>query len=358
MSHPRVAHVVPALFDERIGVIGGAERYALELARHMAEVTPTRIVTFGPDDETRFDGKLRIDVIGGARPVRNDENDRFSLALFDRLAEADVVHCHQIYTTASTMAAEFCRRTARRVFATDLGGGAGYRGNASNELTFDGWLYISQFSRQILSQITSEGEVISGGVDSTRFTPALQSPGFPMAIFVGRILPHKGIDVLIRALPARMKLNVIGRPYDPRYLSDLTALAASRQVSFVTDLEDSDLPDAYRLGSCVVLPSVYRDMYGKTSFAPELLGQTLLEGMAAGLPAICSDAGAMPEVVVSGETGFVVPAGDVEALSARLEWICDNRTEARSMGRKARLHMVDNYRWSAVVERCLEAYSS
>ena len=63
--------------------------------------------------------------------------------------------------------------------------------------------------------------------------------------------------------------------------------------------------EAYRRASCVVLPSVYQTMYGDKTNVPELLGQTLLEGMACGTPAICTDVASMPEVVQDQVTGFV-----------------------------------------------------
>ena len=65
-----VLHLVPALFDARDGIIGGAERYVVELARHMAGVVPTRLVTFGDRERQERIGSLQIRVIGGAWFVR------------------------------------------------------------------------------------------------------------------------------------------------------------------------------------------------------------------------------------------------------------------------------------------------
>ena len=72
---------------------------------------------------------------------------------------------------------------------------------------------------------------------------------------------------------------------------------------------------------CVVLPSVYRTDEGYETLVPELLGQTLLEGMACGTPAICTDVASMPEVVDHGVTGFVVPPNDPAGLGERLSWL-------------------------------------
>src|ERR1051326_3994650 len=65
----RVLHIVPARFGPR-GVVGGAERYAFELARHMAEATPTRMVTFGEEARDERVGDLRIRVLGHPWYVR------------------------------------------------------------------------------------------------------------------------------------------------------------------------------------------------------------------------------------------------------------------------------------------------
>jgi glycosyltransferase involved in cell wall biosynthesis len=324
----------------------------------MSKITPTELLTFGENDETRSDGALTVRIIGGARAVRNDAYDRFSPALFDYLDNADVVHCHQIHATSSIMAAEYSKRTGKRVFVTDLGGGPSGDASRAHDALFDAHLHISAFSQRLWEKSRTRSILISGGVDTERFRPAAEPPGEFRAIFVGRILPHKGIDVLIDAMPDDMQLDVIGRAYDDRYFADLKDRARGKRVSFVTDLADDNLPDAYRGASCVVLPSAYRTIYGDESFAPELLGQTLLEGMASGLPAICTDVGAMPEIVVDGATGFVIPDRDVAALRNKLSWLRDNPDAAARIRKAARHHAVQHFSWETVVKRCLSAYES
>jgi glycosyltransferase involved in cell wall biosynthesis len=90
---------------------------------------------------------------------------------------------------------------------------------------------------------------------------------------------------------------------------------------------------------------------------PELLGQTLLEAMACGAPAVGTDAASLPEIVEHERTGFIVPAGDVPALRARLQWLQAHPAEAAAIGRRARARMLERFRWSAVVRRCLDIYS-
>jgi len=99
-------------------------------------------------------------------------------------------------------------------------------------------------------------------------------------------------------------------------------------------------------------------MYGAETRIPELLGQTLLEGMACGIPAICTSVASMPEIVVDGVTGFVVPPNDSAALREKLQWLRDNPKRARAMGEAARQRIMDHFTWPLVVKRCLEIYQS
>ena len=155
-----------------------------------------------------------------------------------------------------------------------------------------------------------------------------------------------------------MKLEIIGKPYDENYARDLQALAAGKPVTFRHDCNDEELIRAYRESMGVVLPSVYKNMYGQETRVPELLGQTLLEGMACGAPAICTDVASMPEVVADGVTGFVVPPNDSSALKAKLSWLREHSTEASELGRAARQRVLEKFTWPAVVQRCLEIYKS
>jgi glycosyltransferase involved in cell wall biosynthesis len=358
MKDVRILHIVPALFDSRLGVLGGAERYAFELARQMAEEVPTRLVTFGDRNLQETVGRLEIRVIGNARYVRGQRQNPFSSALFRELAEASVVHCYQQHILTSSLAALACRLRGRRVFVSDLGGGGwDISAYVSTDRWYHGHLHISEYSRRTFGHAGKPwAQVILGGVDTQKFSPDGSGPRDGSVVFVGRLLPHKGVNDLVNAVPADMRLKIIGQPHDPRFCQDLHALSAGKQVTFHDDFTDSDLVSAYRKALCVVLPSVYQTMYGQRSEVPELLGQTLLEGMACGAPAICTDVASMPEVVEDGVTGFVVPANNPSALCEKLEWLRDHPDRAKEMGQAARRRVLERFTWPAVVRRCLEAY--
>src|SRR5205823_12539349 len=157
------------------------------------------------------------------------------------------------------------------------------------------------------------------------------------------------VDDLIRGAPPDMPVEIIGKPLDTGYMRDLQALAEGKRITFRHDCDDHALVNAYRRALCVVLPSVYRTMYGETSDVPELLGQTLLEGMACGAPAICTNVASMPEIVNDGVTGFIVPPNDPAALGEKIRWLRDHPREAQAMGDAAWKAVLEEFTWPAVV---------
>src|SRR5260370_28073552 len=97
-------------------------------------------------------------------------------------------------------------------------------------------------------------------------------------------------------------------------------------------------------------------MYGEESKVPELLGQTLLEGMACGAPVICTRVASMPEIVQDGVTGSIVPPNDPPALAQRICWLRDHPSEARNMGHAGRERVLEKFTWPAVLRPCLTIY--
>ena len=356
-NEPTIAHVVPAPFDAEDGIIGGAERYALELARHMSERVRTRLVTFGARPRRECIGRLEI-VTLNAHHVRGQRSNPIAATLPGALWGAAVVHCHQQHVIASSVAAVFARVTGRRVFVTDLGGGGlDVSTFVSTDAWFHGHLHISEYSRRVAGHVDRRSaRVILAGVDTGRFTPGGRSGD--SVLFVGRILPHKGIHDLVGAIPPDVSLRIVGKASDPEYLQTLVDRGQGKQITFVHDADDLALVEEYRRAACVVLPSVYTTPDGRTTKIPELLGQTLLEAMACARPVICTDVAGMPEIVVDGENGFVVPPGDPVALRTAIEKIRTDRIGADALGQAGRRRVLERFQWAQVVDRCLDAYAA
>lgn len=198
---------------------------------------------------------------------------------------------------------------------------------------------------------------VSGGLAERRPAPeeALPDPTVGALLFVGRLRIRKGVEVLLHAL-AELRRRGISSP--PLLIAgDGEHRAALETVSEDLGLQESPAGEAATvvfLGSqtpevvaallararALVVPSTYEGM-----------PLVILEGMAAGLPVVASAVSGIPEVVVEGETGWLVPAEDVEALAAALEAVLADPEEARRRGEAGRRRLRSRYSVEAAAER-------
>ncbi|HVB40315.1 MAG TPA: glycosyltransferase family 4 protein [Terriglobales bacterium] len=343
---PRVLHIVPALFGAG-GLYGGAERYAQELSRAMARVTPTRLVGFGRPAARRRDGDLEIVTLRNQLPGWRFATSPASLALWPHLAWADVIHCHQIYTMATSLALLYGRARHKPVYVTDhAGGGWSLQSRFHLDPWFAGRLWVSGFSRGERPALPGD-RIIWGGVDAQDFHPAAAAPeGERPALYVGRLLPVKSVDLLIRAVDATTPVEILGPAYDAGYAATLHQLAQGKRVRFRPPAEGEALVRAYQNALCVVLPGT------------EMFSLTLLEAMACATPVICVRSSGMVEALEDGVTGFIIPSGDERALAEKIGWLRQYPAAARAMGEAGRRRVLRDLTWTAVAGRCLEAYRS
>lgn len=167
---------------------------------------------------------------------------------------------------------------------------------------------------------------------------------------VARLIARKGHRHLLDALP-----RILDRERDLRLLivgdgpvrADLEAHSRSRGLEpyVVFTGQRLDVPQILDQVDLFVLPS-----------EAEGFGLVLLEAMAAGKPAIASDVGGMKEVVVHGETGFLVPAGSPPALADSILRLVTDRELATRMGERGRRRQRETFSVDAMVERILDVY--
>jgi D-inositol-3-phosphate glycosyltransferase len=173
-----------------------------------------------------------------------------------------------------------------------------------------------------------------------------------VVLFVGRIEPLKGIDVLLRAvshLDGRFRVLVIGGDgKDLARKGELAALAAelriADKVTFLDAIPHDDLPLYYNAADICVVPSYY-----------ESFGLVAVEAMACGVPVIASRVGGLKETVQDGQTGYLVPWLCPEPFAERLELLLNNEPLRRSLGREARV-AAERYHWSEVAARVEDVY--
>lgn len=351
----RVGYFTPQYFDDS-STIGGGERYPHNLARGvmLAGGFEVEIVSYGPKaaERTLADG-VRLKILPVAHPPTHPL-DPLSWNVADAVAAVDLVHIHQIYTRPSELTMLAAQWLDKPVCATDHGGQTTPLVREFGALDLvDRVVAYSDFGAA-QHQTSSEITIIKGGVDADHFQPPANRPHRDRFLFVGRLLPHKGIDALIRALPGDLPLTVCGRAYHPEYFELLQKTACGKRVEFLTDATDDTIRDMYARSWAVILPSVYRDCYGAGYAQPELMGFTLLEAMACGTPAICSRVGAMPEFVRHGETGFVY---DTEMeLTKYLLTLAGDRGLCDRMGTKARQEIEREYDLKVCGKRMANVY--
>lgn len=303
-----IAHLTPAYFAPE-SYVGGGERYVDYIVHALRRVPGLRQCVFAVGPEDRLIDRDGIPV----RILRNDsvlpgQPDSFSSALWQELRGFDIAHIYQSLTLFGTYAVAVARSVGVPAVGTDLGGGDNdlmLRGRGVELL--DGAVSISQYAAGLLGSLfTGTHEVLIGPVDTDRFSPAADALRDRRRVLcVSRILPHKGIDRVIAALPADLSLTVVGRVYHEPYYELLRQMAVGKDVQFVVDADDDALLRFYRSSGLFVQASTTRDIYGNPVAKSELMGLTTLEAMAAGLPAVVSDTGSLPELVPDSRFGRV-----------------------------------------------------
>ena len=353
----KIACLTPNYFSDE-SYIGGGERYPLNLSRGIVESSggaySVDLISFGPKSRTySLQPGLTVRVLAAARPPLNPL-DVVSWDLPAAIAEADLVHVHQAYTRCSEVAFLVAKQQGKPLVVTDHGGTTSTLGTSVGSLELADHIISNSKFGASLYRTSTPITVIKGGVDGVHFAPPRQRTPRDRVLYVGRLLPHKGIDQLITALPPELPLTVCGRPYSPQYFELLQGLAAGKDVTFITDADDDAILGLYSRAWVNVLPSVYRDCYGHTSLCPELMGFTLLEAMACGTPAICSNVAGMPEYVLDGVTGFVFD--DLPTLTDRLRALAGDPALVERLGRQARRQVEQEYDFRIAAARMIAIY--
>ena len=194
--------------------------------------------------------------------------------------------------------------------------------------------------------LSGELELVPLGVDVARFHPVDRRPpsGRLRVGFVGRLIPHKGVDVLLRSLTLddRLDADVYGAGPEAGALGALAdELGVTGRVTFHGYVDEADLPDVYPTFDVLAVPSVPVPGW------LEQFGRVVVEGQASGVPAVASASGALPDVV--GEAGLLVPPGDPGALAAALVRILDEPGLWERL-RRTGTDAVGRFSWESVAD--------
>ncbi len=226
----------------------------------------------------------------------------------------------------------------------------------------------SRFMRQQLLSVDpgcdSKIVIIPMGVNPGRFRP----PGNTdrktgdktghVILSVGRLIDWKGMNFLIEALPEVLKrypdtrLYIIGTgPEQENLRKKSTELNITKAVHFLGNVRSEDILNYFYSADVFVLPSINKS--GET----EGLGVVLLEAMAAGCPVIGSNVGGIPDIIIDGETGFLVPEQNPRVLADRIIQILSDPGISEKFREKGYSRVSELFTWEKIAGRFSELYS-
>ncbi|MEY9850734.1 starch synthase [Leifsonia sp. EB41] len=378
-------------------IYGGAGVHVTELVRALRTDTEVRVRCFGePRDEAdTFAYRVPAELAAANGSITTLGVD---LRMAQDCGGADVVHSHTWYANAGGHLAKLLHGVPHVVTAHSLEPlrpwkaeqlGGGYRVSSWIEKTAfeaaDMVIAVSDgMRRDILASYPAldpqKVTVVYNGIDLERWTPLHDAdkaralgidPDRPAVIFVGRITRQKGLPYLLRAarmLPPEVQVILCaGAPDTPEILAEVTGLVEGLQaerdgVVWIDRLLPNDeLRAALTASTVFVCPSIY-----------EPLGIVNLEAMACGLPVVGTATGGIPEVIVDGVTGRLVPIDqlhdgtgtptDPEAfvrdLAAALTEVAADPERAARMGEAGRARAETEFSWTAIAEQTRAVYRS
>ncbi|WP_285565303.1 glycosyltransferase family 4 protein [Streptomyces sp. RTGN2] len=276
------------------------------------------------------------------------------------------------------MAPALRRAGARRLVATTHGHEAGWAqlpasrqllrriGEGTDTITYLGEYTRSRIAAALTPAAAARMVQLPAGVDEKTFHPdsggdrvraRLGLTDRPVVVCVSRLVPRKGQDTLILAMPAILAevpdavlLIVGGGPY----ADELEKLAAETgvldSVRFTGPVPWEELPAHYGAGDVFAMPCRTR----RGGLDVEGLGIVYLEASATGLPVVAGDSGGAPDAVLDGETGWVVRGGSAEESAERIVALLGDPELRQRMGERGRAWVEEKWRWDLLAERLRE----
>jgi len=232
------------------------------------------------------------------------------------------------------------------------------------------WMYYDRWVADMVAEVTfvsdycrraifgpsghGKGIVISAGVDLERFNPGLDglclrqrlglAPEVPILFAMQRLAPEKRVGIIIRAMPhilveyprAILLIGGSGKS-KPKLVALAQRLGLEQSVRFIGYVPDADLPLYYAVCDVFVFHSTY-----------ETFGIVLAEAMAAGKPIVSVRSTAIPEVVIDGETGVLVPPLNARAIAKKVLYLLKAPSERERLSSNARSWAERNFDWDMI----------
>jgi phosphatidyl-myo-inositol dimannoside synthase len=355
--------------------VGGIQTYARELATRLAVRTPTTVLA------PAADGSDEVDIHSGPDVVRvRARPDLLPLALIKALPPLakqrrfDVSFHAQWQTSIAALLSRrltgFPRRVAvaahgRELLFTPFGGFAGRLYDRVRRWTLastDALFPVSHYTKRLLLDLgaaESRIQVIHNGTDPAQFRPVdparlrreLELNGRRVILTVSRLVGRKGVDTVIEAMPAVLRAHpattyiVVGDgPERASLESQCREHLPDADVRFLGRIPNGDLPAYYSMADFAVMPSrnVPPDVEG--------FGIVFLEANACGCPVIGAISGGIPDAVIDGTTGLLVPPGDASALGNAMVRLLDDEPLRTRLALNGKKRVVNEANWDRAAE--------
>ena len=368
-------------------VYGGAGVHVDELTRALRKLVEVEVRTFGAHDEQADGWRVRgfpaDDGLSGVFAALGRD-----IGMAAAPVDADLIHAHTWYTHLAAILAKLAYgiplvitvhslEPMRPWKREQLGGGfdvSSWVERTALEMA-DAVIAVSRQTREDILRLfavqPAHVQVIHNGIDTEFYRPvheadALERHGIdvsqPYLLFVGRITRQKGIVHLARAIrhldPRIGVVLCAGQPDTAEIAGEMEeAVAKARShrpgIVWIPEmLPREELRQLYSHAAAFCCPSVY-----------EPFGIINLEAMACGVPVVASAVGGIPEVVVDGETGVLVPvADDLTAfehdLADAINGLMAQPDLRARMGAAGRRRAVESFGWDAIAQATVDLYGS
>jgi len=299
------------------------------------------------------------------------------VAMLSRDVDFDIIHIHDWLTAEAGISCKHYlnKPLVSTVHSTEVGRAQGL--HSPDSYLIDGleWWMAYEAKRVIVTSNSMKWEIqnhfhlpedkidtIPNAVDVAKYQKEIDResvrrrygvwPNEKLVLFIGRLVPQKGVEYLIKALPIivqrrpEAKLVITGDGWSKSYLEGLArSTGHGDKIRFVGFVSDSNLVELTMSADVLVVPSVY-----------EPFGIVALEGMASGVPVVAGNVGGLSEVVEHDRTGVLVHSGDLGSISWGVNKVLSDPGYSHWLIENAKKKVKEIYSWDAVAKRTAKVY--
>lgn len=368
--------------------VGGLARHVYDLSRALvAQGEEVHLITCqvpGAEAYENVDGVhvYRVHPVPGENQDFLSWVERLNLAMIEeannltQIHRFSLIHAHDwlVAQAATSLKHTYHLPLVSTIHATEFGRNQGIYNDIQRHinqvewsLTYESWKVIgcSKYMAKEISQVfqlpADKIRIIANGVEVKNVKPRVVDPGFheryaapheKIVYFVGRLVPEKGVQVLIEAIPKILmqcpntKFVISGKgPYQEHLQYLAQSLGVNDKVLFTGFTDDDTRNMLFAASSTAVFPSLY-----------EPFGIVALEAMATRTPVIVSETGGLAEVVEHEVDGLKVYAGNVESLAMNIVRILKDETLAQRVSQTAWDKVNSVYNWGVIAADTIKVF--